>query len=67
LLFCQVTPDTKLDELTLVITTDFQTILHEVSEYDLTTPEDILDKVCSYFNLTWYDIETTLPIQIKER
>lgn len=50
-----------------VITTDFQTILHEVSEYDLTTPEDILDKVCSYFNLTWYDIETTLPIQIKER
>jgi hypothetical protein len=45
----------------------FETIIDEVMKYNQTTPEDVLDQVCSYFNLTWYDIETTLPIQIKER
>jgi hypothetical protein len=43
------------------------TIFDEVMQYNQKTPEDVLDQVCSYFNLTWYDIETTLPIQIKER
>ena len=45
----------------------FETIVDEVMKYNQKTPEDVLDQVCSYFNLTWYDIETTLPIQIKER
>jgi hypothetical protein len=46
---------------------ELATIFDEVMGYNQKTPEDVLDQVCSYFNLTWYDIETTLPIQIKER
>lgn len=45
----------------------FETINDEVMKYNQTTPEEVLDKVCSYFELTWYDIEKTLPIRIEER